>query len=120
MPRRRFIVDVTSQHTPVSETSMREVLCTDVWFTSEKVSVRMIDEDEPTGPHWHSPEHTLYAGFVMGLAIRQGLDVSPIHDEHGVVTPKLQLHLPGHHDNETYRIVLVIPPPPDDWRFTTS
>lgn len=117
MHLRRFIVDATSHGAPVSEASIRAVLTTTDWFPSDNIIVQMVDEDERREPTWANDTHILYAGWIMGMAIRHGLDVAPVCDEEGIVTPRLQIHLPGRSDMETIRVELVIPPPPPDWKM---
>ena len=57
--------------------------------------------------------HALYVGWVLGLAMRNGLPARPIVDDAGNYTDRLVVDLkPG------MTITLVVPPPPDDWTFT--
>lgn len=57
--------------------------------------------------------HALYVGWVLGLAMRNGVSARPIVDDAGNYTDRLVVDLePG------VTITLVVPPSPDDWTFT--
>jgi len=59
-----------------------------------------------------SDQHTLYCGWVMGLMVKAGLPFEPVADEHGNFTNRVSVPtLSG------VGITLLIPPPPDDWKF---
>ncbi len=60
-------------------------------------------------PRTCDDRHALYAGWVAGLAHRQGLDIAPVLDPAGVVTDHLVV---GFGDE---RVTVVIPYPPEDW-----
>lgn len=61
--------------------------------------------------NFQSDRHTLYVGWVLGIALKNGLDVEVIVDEAGNYTPQLMLNL----EHSDFTITLVVPPPPDDW-----
>lgn len=75
--------------------------------------------DHWTGPraHFESERHALYAGWVLGCAMRAGVKVTPGADEHGNYTDRFTVELPDRRDPVVYTITLVVPPPPDDWEF---
>ena len=56
--------------------------------------------------------HALYVGWVLGLAMRHGLPVTLVDDEHGNHTDRLAVIV-----SPTLTITVVVPPPPDDWTF---
>jgi len=60
-----------------------------------------------------SDRHTLYVGWVLGIALSNGLDVVPVVDEAGNYTDRLQLLLDG--GSPAVTITIVIPEPPEDW-----
>jgi hypothetical protein len=55
--------------------------------------------------------HALYAGWVIGTAMRHGVQLEPIVDDDGNYTDQLRLVHAG------LDITLIVPPPPDDWKF---
>ena len=56
--------------------------------------------------------HVLYAGWVLGAMIKAGLTgIEPVYDEAGMVTNRVTVTTPDG------AVTLVIPPPPDGWRF---
>jgi hypothetical protein len=66
--------------------------------------------------HFEDATHALYVGWVLGLAMRQGLPLYPVVDEDGDYTDELRFELPIDGD-DTFVLTLTVPPPPDDWRF---
>jgi len=61
--------------------------------------------------------HALYVGWVLGLAMREGLPARPVTDEAGNYTDRLTLDL-GVVPDDGFTVTVVVPPPPDDWTFT--
>jgi hypothetical protein len=60
--------------------------------------------------------HAQYAGWVLGIALKNGVPVTNVVDEHGNHTDRLQLELHDPKQRPTKLMVtLVVPPPPDDW-----
>jgi hypothetical protein len=53
--------------------------------------------------------HALYIGWVIGAAMRAGVNVEVLADEDGNYTGELRF------PSDLGRIVLVVPYPPDDW-----
>jgi hypothetical protein len=66
--------------------------------------------------HFVSDRHALYVGWVLGIALRNGVVLRNVDDEHGNHTDRLALDL---YDPErrpvATTITFVVPPPPDDW-----
>lgn len=66
--------------------------------------------------------HALYVGWVLGIALRNGLEAEPIADDQGNFTDRIQIKLPKYRTTGGTRatgtarwsIAVVIPPPPDD------
>ena len=59
-----------------------------------------------------SDTHVLYAGWVMGHMSKADLPFQPVLDDQGNYTNRVTVTTP-----EGVVITLIIPPPPDDWRF---
>ena len=57
-----------------------------------------------------SDRHSLYVGWVIGIAHRNGVPLEPVRDDAGDWTDRAELTLSPH-----VTITLVVPPPPDDW-----
>ena len=57
--------------------------------------------------------HALYTGWVTAIAALNGLAALPIRDQHGDYTSQIQLHFPG-----VRKIIVHVPPPPEDWILT--
>lgn len=55
--------------------------------------------------------HNLYCGWVLGIAIRNGLVAEPEMDEGGYYLPRLKVRL-GEHS-----VTVVVPYPPADWNM---
>lgn len=53
--------------------------------------------------------HSAYVGWVLGIALRNGLHASPVLDEASNYTDRLLVSFGEH------AITVVIPPPPEDW-----
>ena len=53
--------------------------------------------------------HVLYTGWVIGIAVRHGLEVAAVYDEAGNYTDRLVVDLGD------VSLELVVPPPPAEW-----
>lgn len=65
--------------------------------------------------------HAMYVGWVLGIAIRNGLDVEAVLDDAGNYTDRLEVKLrqpKARSFSSSVAVVLVVPPPPDDWILT--
>lgn len=58
-----------------------------------------------------SERHTLYVGWVLGIALRNGVAAQPVLDDAGNYTDRLVVPL-GEHS-----VTVVVPPPPVDWEL---
>jgi hypothetical protein len=71
-------------------------------------------DQEPREAHKIDGRHAMYAGWIAGIAIRNGVQVDPVliddqvTDQFDVIIPR-----PGHRIE--VRVIVVVPPPPDDW-----
>jgi hypothetical protein len=63
--------------------------------------------------HFVDERHALYVGWVAGIALRNGVAVELVNDEHGNHTDRLRLVL-----DQTI-IDVVVPPPPEDWSLSS-
>jgi hypothetical protein len=59
--------------------------------------------------------HNLYVGWVLGIALLNGLRLAPVVDDLGNYTDRLRLVMPN--PDGTFTIDLVVPYPPDDWEL---
>ena len=59
-----------------------------------------------------SDNHVLYAGWIMGHMVKAGLPFTPVVDPDGNYTNRVTVTTP-----EGVVITLLIPAPPDDWKF---
>lgn len=59
-----------------------------------------------------SERHALFVGSVLGLAMRNGLHVTPVADDDGNYTDQMVIDF-----DRGLRVTVVVPPPPDDWSF---
>lgn len=57
--------------------------------------------------------HALYAGWVMGLALNQGLHATPVLDAEGNYTDRIAVSFGED------MITVVVPPPPENWEPST-
>jgi len=64
--------------------------------------------------YFQDDRHTLYVGWVCGIALRNGVPLEPIYDDDGNHTNRLRLKV----GNGT--ITLAVPYPPDDWSLVDS
>lgn len=60
-----------------------------------------------------SDQHVLFCGWVLGHMVRSGLPFEPVRDADGNYTNRVNVTTP-----EGVVFTLIIPPPPDDWKFT--
>lgn len=58
--------------------------------------------------------HALYAGAILGIAMKHGLNLRPCIDTEGNYTNHLRLSLEDPAEVPVV-IELIVPPPPDDW-----
>lgn len=76
--------------------------------------------------HFTDERHALFAGWVLGLAWRNGIAAEPVMDDDGNYTDRLEVRLPFRPDAGTdgglrwYSVTLIVPPPPDDWHPFTD
>jgi hypothetical protein len=54
--------------------------------------------------------HILYVGWVLGIAVRNGLHAEPIVQD-GLYTDAIAIDMGGR------QITIVVPPPPDEWKL---
>ena len=73
-----------------------------------------------TKGYFDGDRHALYVGWVLGVAMRAGVDVRPEVDDEGNYTDRLIVVLPDRTSPVEYIITLVVPPPPDDWSFDAA
>lgn len=64
------------------------------------------------GGNFVDDRHNLYAGWVLGHALKHGLPAEPVYDDDGIVTGRIMLHV-----SDGIDITLIVPPPPADWTF---
>ncbi|HSS11895.1 MAG TPA: hypothetical protein VLL25_18550 [Acidimicrobiales bacterium] len=64
-----------------------------------------------TEGHFVDDRHALYVGWIVGIALRNGVVVEPVIDEAGNYTDRLTVALFGSGPTVT----LIVPPPPADW-----
>ncbi len=63
--------------------------------------------EKPTAPYFANDRHALYVGTIIGIAMRNGVDVRPVVDEDGNYKPRIYIEQLG--------IEVIVPEPPDDW-----
>lgn len=72
--------------------------------------------------YFQDERHALFAGWVLGLAWRNGIAAEPVQDDDGNYTDQLEVRLPFRDDGRAngglrwFGVRLVVPPPPDDWQ----
>lgn len=69
-----------------------------------------MSEPRFSSAHFVDETHALYAGWVVGIGLRNGVACEWVVDDDGDTTNRISV--PFGVDN---RIVLVIPPPPPGW-----
>lgn len=67
-------------------------------------------EVQVDSPHFIDARHCLYVGWVMGIAMKHGFDITPETDENGY-TNRIRISMKPYAD----AITVLIPYPPDDW-----
>jgi len=83
--------------------------------------VRLLDEHKARRRHvgggyrFVDDRHALYVGWVLGLAMRNGIDARPVTDEDGNYTDRLVAEV-----ESGLTVTFVVPPPADDWTFTDA
>ena len=55
--------------------------------------------------------HALFVGWVVGIAMRRGVDVQVVVDDDGNYTDRLIVPIGD------LGLTVIVPPPPDDWEF---
>ncbi len=72
-------------------------------------------------PYFVDERHALYAGWIAGIAARNGYKVEIVADAQNNYTDKIILRLPaldlGAKGATTLQLWLAVPYPPDDWTF---
>jgi len=63
-----------------------------------------------------SKQHVLYVGWVLGIALRNGVKATGVRDDAGNWTDNIEIELPV--DGVT--LTVVVPPPPPDWSLATA
>ena len=64
-------------------------------------------------PYCVDDRHALFIGCVAGIAMRNGLRVEFVDDEHGVHTDRLLITI-----EPNVSVTVIVPPPPEDWKLT--
>lgn len=64
--------------------------------------------------HFVDDNHNLYVGWVLGIALNNGLDATPVLDDAGNYTDRLFISFRERLDDRI-TITVVVPPPPQDW-----
>lgn len=54
--------------------------------------------------------HALYVGWVMGIALRNGVPATAVIDDDGNYTDRIEIPW-----GELGSLTVVVPPPPGDW-----
>jgi len=65
--------------------------------------------------NFDSDRHALYVGWVIGIALQHGIDVTPEFDVMGNYTDRIMV---SSTDVPNLNITVVIPPPPEHWSPT--
>ena len=84
--------------------------------------------EAPQMSNFVSDRHALYVGWVMGIAVRNNLNVRPILDPDGNYTDSFTIELPNFgpmvqspylplQPQPQVTLTVIIPPPPDDWEL---
>jgi hypothetical protein len=66
--------------------------------------------DRGSEPLFESDRHALYCGWIAGIAMKHGFDMSIVTDEDGNYTDRFVLRLKPY-----ATITVVVPPPPEEW-----
>ena len=59
--------------------------------------------------------HALFAGAILGLAMKHGITLVPVADSEGNYTAMMELRLP---DQPKVHLTVIVPPPPFGWQIT--
>lgn len=84
-------------------------------MSDDALLARAARRGHPAFGNFASDRHCLYVGWVLGLALRKGMDVGPVTDDDGNYTDRLRFHDLAPFDGTMACIELVVPPPPHDW-----
>jgi hypothetical protein len=60
--------------------------------------------------------HALYVGWVLGIAMRNGVDARPVLNDDGNYTDHLEVCVP----DAKITITVIVPPPPEDWSLEST
>lgn len=71
--------------------------------------------DRGRGGNFDGDRHALYVGWVAMRASLAGLNVRVLDDGNGFFIPKLAIRLPTIPNHREFELVVVVPPPPEDW-----
>jgi len=63
-----------------------------------------------------SDRHALFVGWVLGIAVRNGVPASPVFDDDGNYTDRINIRI-GDTAAERVTLTVVVPEPPDDWKL---
>ena len=81
----------------------------------------MTDTIIAVGPPYFADErHALYAGWIVGIAMSNGIEVEVLADPEGNYTGEIRLGLPRLLNGITQgrdTVTLSVPYPPQDWTF---
>lgn len=66
------------------------------------------------GPYFVDDDHARYAGWIIGIARRNGVQLEPVTDDAGNYTDRLTAGMKAF-DGRWVTITFVVPPPPEDW-----
>lgn len=58
--------------------------------------------------------HTIYVGWVLGIALRHHVPLTPVLDDAGNYTDRLTMEI-----SDDVTLTFIVPPPPDDWTLDT-
>lgn len=75
---------------------------------------------EPRPPHFVDERHALYVGWILGIAMRNGIDARPGIDDDGNYTDRLTVVLGDRTGMLPVTVEFIVPPPPADWAFDTE
>lgn len=62
-------------------------------------------------PHFIDDRHAIYVGWVMGIALKNGLEFRPVLDGQHNYTDRISMEV------GPARITVVVPYPPDEWQL---
>lgn len=61
--------------------------------------------------------HCLYVGWVVGIALRNGVPAKPILDDAGNYTDRIAFTGWDASDGVVVEITMIVPPPPVEWEL---